>query len=276
MKNKKFTFILLVLVAMLAVTACGKKAEVKEEDKKEDVLVDEDVKDEVELTISAAASLTDVLEELKDTYTKDHPEIKINYSFGSSGALQAQIEEGAPVDLFFSAAEKQMDALEEKDLLLEGTRETLLINKVVLITPKDSQASLSSLEDLKNDDIKKIAIGDPSNVPVGQYSEEIFKNLNITDAVMPKAVLGTDVRTVLTWVENGEVDCGLVYKTDALTSDKVEILLEAPEGSHKKVTYPGAVVKDSKNQDQSKAFLEFLKSDQAAKAFEKYGFVMNK
>lgn len=228
----------------------------------------------VELLISAAASLTDVLNEIADVYKDIEPNTKLTYSFGSSGALQAQIEEGAPVDIFMSAAQKQMKALEDKGLILDGTNKTLLVNKVVLMTPANSNLEISSFDDLTKDEVKKIAIGDPSNVPVGQYSEEIFTNLNILDKVSPKTVLGNDVRTVLTWVESGEVDCGIVYATDAYTTDKVQIITEAPEGSHKEVSYPVAVVKTSKNSEAAKRFLDFLSTEKAINLFTKYGFTM--
>jgi molybdate transport system substrate-binding protein len=231
-------------------------------------------KEEVELLISAAASLTDVLEELKELYKTVEPETSLTFTLGSSGALQAQIEEGAPVDIFMSAAQKQMDALEEKDLLADDTRKTLLVNKVVLITPKDGELEFNSFEDIAKDEVNKVAIGDPANVPVGQYSEEIFNNLEIADKVNDKLVLGSDVRTVLTWVESGEVDCGLVYATDAMTSNQVNIITEAPERSHKEVSYPVAVIKDSKNVHRGQAFLDFLSTDDAVKLFEKYGFSM--
>lgn len=228
----------------------------------------------VELLISAAASLTDVLNEIADVYKDIEPNTKLTYSFGSSGALQAQIEEGAPVDIFMSAAQKQMKALEDKGLILDGTNKTLLVNKVVLMTPANSNLEISSFDDLTKDEVKKIAIGDPSNVPVGQYSEEIFTNLNILDKVSPKTVLGNDVRTVLTWVESGEVDCGIVYATDAYTTDKVQIITEAPEGSHKEVSYPVAVIKASKNSEAAKRFLDFLSTEKAINLFTKYGFTM--
>jgi molybdate transport system substrate-binding protein len=133
---------------------------------------------------------------------------------------------------------------------------------------------LSSFEDLTDENIERIAIGDPSNVPVGQYSEEIFSNLNIKDAIDSKLILANDVRTVLTWVESGEVDCGIVYATDAFTSEKVKIITEAPAGSHKEVTYPAAVVKSSQHADSAKAFIDFLSTDEAKNIFEKYGFVV--
>lgn len=231
--------------------------------------------EQVELLVSAAASMTDVLAELATMYELVEPNTKLIFTFGPSGGLQAQIEEGAPVDIFMSAAQKQMKALEEKDLLVKDTIKTLLVNKVVLITPQKDLIGITSFDDLTtNNRIQKIALGDPGNVPVGQYSEEIFTSLNFLDEIKAKAIYGTDVRTVLTWVENGEVDCGLVYATDAMGTDKVTIVSTAPEGSHKEVTYPVAVIKSSKNIDSSKAFLEFIQSSDAAKIFEKYGFSM--
>lgn len=271
MKLKKTLSLFLVLVlTMTLVVGCGnEKKEVEDSSK---TIGQESEGEDVELLVSAAASLTDVLNELGDIYMEENSNVDIKFSYGSSGALQAQIEEGAPVDVFFSAAQKQMDALEEGGHIVSDTRKTLLINKVVLIAPVDSQLEIKSFEDLLKDDIEKIAIGDPSNVPVGQYSEEMFTNLNILDDITPKAVYATDVRTVLTWVESGEVDCGLVYATDAYTTDKVKIIAESPEGSHKEVSYPIAAIKDSKNLDAAKAFIDFLSTEEVAETFKKYGF----
>lgn len=270
-------FLLVGVMAITSLVGCNSKTTnvpdvnepVVDADSNDDV-----PKEEVELLVSAAASLTDVLEDLKELYKTIEPETNLTFTLGSSGALQAQIEEGAPIDVFMSAAQKQMDALEEKDLLADGTRKSLLVNKVVLITPKDSDLDFATFEDMSKDYVNKIAIGDPANVPVGQYSEEIFNNLEITSKVNDKLILGSDVRTVLTWVESGEVDCGLVYATDAMSSDKVNIITEAPEGSHKEVSYPVAVIKDSKNVDRGQDFLDFLSTDDAIKLFEKYGFSM--
>jgi molybdate transport system substrate-binding protein len=274
--KKLLVFLLVSVMAVTSLVGCSSKTTDAPEVNEPVVEVGSDdvAKEEVGLLISAAASLTDVLEELKELYKTVEPETSLTFTLGSSGALQAQIEEGAPVDIFMSAAQKQMDALEEKDLLADGTRKTLLVNKVVLITPKDGELEFNSFEDIAKDEINKIAIGDPANVPVGQYSEEIFNNLEIADKVKDKLVLGSDVRTVLTWVESGEVDCGLVYATDAMTSDQVNIITEAPEGSHKEVSYPVAVIKDSKNVDRGQAFLDFLSTDDAINLFEKYGFSM--
>ncbi|NMA86219.1 MAG: molybdate ABC transporter substrate-binding protein [Tissierellia bacterium] len=271
MKKRSFLTLLLIgVLTLIFAVGCGKDN--KEVDKPDGDVGKEGEK--VELLVSAAASLKDVLEDIEKAYKTHEPNTKLIFTLGGSGALQTQIEEGAPVDLFISAAQKQMDALEEGSLILEDTRKTLLLNKVVLITPKDGDKGLNAFEDLLEADIEKIAIGDPASVPVGQYSEEIFNSLNLYDGIRDKLVLANDVRTVLAWVESGEVDCGVVYATDAFTSDKVKIITEAPEGSHKDVTYPAAVIKDSENIDSAKAFLDFLSTDEAKALFEKYGFNM--
>lgn len=228
----------------------------------------------VELTILAAASLTDVTKELAETYKKIAPNVTLTFSYGASGALQTQIEEGAPADIFISAATKQMDALEEGGLLLEHTKKELLYNEVVLIAPQDSTLKLTNFEDVGTDKVKIIALGDPESVPVGEYSEEIFTNLGILDTVKTKANYGSDVRQVLTWVEAGEVDCGVVYSTDVSVGEDIKIICEAPVGSHKDIIYPVAVIKTSINQEAAKAFVDFLSTPEAVASFKKYGFTM--
>ncbi len=228
----------------------------------------------VELTIAAAASLTDVMTEIAQSYKIKAPNVTLTVTYGASGALQTQIERGAPVDVFISAAQKQMDALADQTLLLDGSRINLLENKVVLIVPKDTALSLKSFEDLAKKDVKTVAIGDPASVPAGQYADELLTKLGIKDVVKAKANLGTDVRQVLTWVESGEVDAGIVYTTDAATSDKVAVVCEAPSGSVKKIVYPVAILKTSAYAEQAQHFIDFLKTDECIKLFEKYGFIM--
>ena len=226
----------------------------------------------IELHVSAAASLTNAMNDVAELYAKENPNVKIVFNFGSSGALQQAIENGGETDLFFSAAQKQMNALDEAGELAQGTRKDLLRNEVVLVVPNDSEKNISSFLDAATDEVKKIALGEPKGVPVGQYSEEIFSALKILDAVKAKAVYGSDVRQVLAWTESGEVDCGVVYATDAAISDKVKIVCAAPEGTHKPVVYPAAAIKSSKQPAAAKKFLEFTTTDAAKKVFERYGF----
>lgn len=253
-------FFALMAMASLLMTGCGGGE------------VEKKSAEPIELHVAAAASLTDAMKELAAIYEKDNPDVKFVFNFGSSGALQQAIENGGETDLFFSAAQKQMDALEKSGNLADDTRKNLLRNEVVLIVPKVDAKSVKNFEDLTGDNIQRVALGEPKGVPVGQYSEEILTNLNILDAVKAKAVYGSDVRQVLSWVETGDADCGIVYATDAAVSDKVNVVATAPENSHKPVIYPAAVIKDTKKLDAAKKFLDFTSTDAANKIFEKYGF----
>ena len=259
---KKF-FALMAMLCLL-MTGCGGDSSKSDGEKKS--------AEPTELHVAAAASLTDAMKELSAMYEKDNPDVKFVFNFGSSGALQQAIENGGETDLFFSAAQKQMDALEKSGNLADGTRKNLLRNEVVLIVPKVDAKPIKAFEDLTGDNIQRVALGEPKGVPVGQYSEEILTNLGILDAVKAKAVYGSDVRQVLSWVETGDADCGIVYATDAAVSDKVNVVATAPENSHKPVIYPAAVIKDTKKLDAAKKFLDFVSSDAAKKVFEKYGF----
>ncbi len=228
--------------------------------------------EKVELIVLAAASLTDVCGELEGKYEAANPNIDLVFSYAGSGALQTQIEEGAPADLFISAARKQMNALRDENLMQADTICDLLENKVVLIVPGTKDYGIGSFEDVKSDSVAMIGLGDIESVPAGQYAQTIFTNLGCWDEVRSKANFGTDVRTVLSWVEAGEVDCGVVYATDAYTSDQVKIVAEAPEGSCDPVIYPAGVVASSEHPEEATAFLNYLKGDEAMSAFESYGF----
>ncbi|MGA8766491.1 MAG: molybdate ABC transporter substrate-binding protein [Candidatus Acidiferrales bacterium] len=227
-----------------------------------------------DLTVSAAISLKDALDEAKQIYAAANPNVAIAANYGASGTLQLQIEQGAPVDVFLSAAPKQMDALDTKGLLLAGTRKNLLRNEVVLIVPKDDSAGISSFQDLTRADVKQIALGEPVTVPAGQYAKEVLTSLGIYDAVNSKAILAKDVRQVLTYVETGNVDAGIVYATDAMSSAKVKVVASAPAKSHSPVIYPAAVIKASKNPAAARAFLDFLAGPRGRAVFQKYGFTL--
>ena len=223
----------------------------------------------INLTVSAASSLTDAMTEIEELYQQQKPEVDLTYNFASSGSLEQQIQQGAPVDIFFSAASKQMNALQNKQLLLEGTRQDLLQNEVVLIIPADD-SSIESFADLIN--AENISIGEPEGVPAGKYAKEALTSLKLYSKVEPKTVLAKNVRQVLTYVETGNVDAGLVYATDVWQSDKVKVVAAAPETSHSPVVYPVAVIKDSQESQAAKDFVKFLASDKAGEVFERYGF----
>lgn len=230
----------------------------------------------VELNVAAAASLTDVLKTLDDIYMKKNPNIKIVANFASSGTLQKQIEQGAPADIFFSAGASQMNTLQKEALIVNETRQDLLNNKVVLVVPLNGTLSIFSFKDLTVPNVTKIAIGDPGSVPAGSYAMTAFDTLGITASVKSKLILCSDVRQVLTYVQNGDVDAGVVYSTDAATTDKVKVVANAPDSVNAQIVYPIAVVKASKNADAAKAYVAFLASSEAKAIFEQYGFVVVK
>lgn len=228
----------------------------------------------VSLTVSAAISLKDSLDAIGQKYEQSHPGVKIAFNYGGSGTLQHQIEQGAPVDIFFSAAEKQMDRLESEGLLEPGTRRNLVANTLVLITPSSSSA-IANFQDLAKPEIKIIALGEPATVPAGQYAREALEHLGLWNAVQKKIVYAKDVRAVLAYVETGNADAGLVYRTDAEISSRVRVAAAAPEDSHDPIVYPAAILKGSKDVSAAREFLEFLGNQQSREIFSKYGFTMS-
>jgi molybdate transport system substrate-binding protein len=223
------------------------------------------------LTLSVAASLQDSITEVEATYNRDH-EVEFRNNFGASGTLAREIEQGAPVDAFISAGVKPMDQLETEGLLVAGLRMDLLRNSLVLIAPNGS--SLKGFEGLTGDEIHTIALGDPASVPAGQYGKQTLESLHLYDGLKSKFVLGKDVRQVLTYVETGDADAGLVYATDAEISKHVQVVGSAPENSHDPIAYPIGVIKGSKNQSAVRDFIAFLKSPAARAIFERHGFRM--
>jgi len=226
----------------------------------------------VTLNVFAAASLTEALNEIAVLYKTAKPEVTLSFNFQSSGTLQTQIENGAEADLFLSAGQRQMNALAGV-FIDDSTRKDLLVNSVVLVVPNGSSKGISSFQDCLTAKVSLMALGN-SDVPVGQYAEEVFKFLNGWDVVSAKASLGANVKEVLSQVETGSVDCGVVYSTDAATSNGVTVVADAPAGSHQPVVYPAAVIKDSPNAEAAKAFLDYLSAPEAAAVFEKIGFTV--
>lgn len=225
----------------------------------------------VTLSISAAASLKDAMGDIQKEYAKSNPNVTLSINFGASGTLEQQIIQGAPCDIFISAATKQMDDLKSKGLLLDDTVSNFLGNELVLIVPS-GKTDVTSFNDLATDKVKHVAVGEPSSVPAGQYAGQVFDSMKITAKVKSKEVLGKDVKEVLSYVETGNADAGLVYATDAKTSSKVTVVATADESTHKPIVYPMAVIKASKNADAAKAFQTFLLGDTAKSIFQKYGF----
>jgi molybdate transport system substrate-binding protein len=237
------------------------------------------------LVVFAAASMTESMNAIAELYKKAAPEVEIVYNFDSSGTLKTQIQEGADCDIFISAGQKQMNQIdidaspsvntEHLDFVLPGTRFNIVTNKVVLITPKGANSGISDFNDAATDKVSLMALGN-SDVPVGQYSEEIYKKLGLWDKLNAekKISFASNVKEVLAQVASGAVDCGVVYSTDAATSDAVEVAASAPEGSHSPITYPAAILKRTKNAFEARAFVAFLKGPEATAVFEKIGFAI--
>lgn len=233
-----------------------------------------------DLYVFIAASLSNAMEEIQKDFNETYPDVEILYNADSSGTLQTQIEEGARCDIFFSAADKQMDALVDEDLAKKDTVEDILENKVVLIKPKDGETKVTGFENIT--DAANIALAGDS-VPVGQYSREIFDNLGITDEVNKMEINeGKNVSEVLAAVSEGSNEIGIVYATDAASvADKVDVIAEAPADELKTpVLYPVGLIEDKEASEDdtaaTEAFLEYIKSDDAMKVFEKYGFTAYK
>ena len=229
-----------------------------------------------EVNLAAAASLKNVYDDkLIPMFEQKYPGVKVTPTYASSGDLQTQIENGLETDVFMSAANKQMNALVEKGIIDNDTNLQFLENKVVLIVPADSNSNISSFEDLKNVD-GNIAIGDPESVPAGQYAKEVLNNTGIWDDVESKLSLGTDVTAVLNQVAQGSADCGIVYATDAKSTDDVKVVCEASEDAlDTPVIYPVAAVKDTNDTDATKAFMDFLQTKEAKDVFVEYGFTIH-
>ena len=228
--------------------------------------------DTTELILSAAASMQDVLKEIAQLYTTKHPQVKLTFNFGSSGSLQRQIEQGAPVDIFISAAPQQMDDLADKELLLNQTRQDLVKNQMVLVTPKDNRA-IDNFDDLAEKAIEQVALGEPNSVPAGKYAKEILTNLNLIEGIESKTVYGKDVRQVLNYVATGNIEAGIVYRTDITNTNKVKVVATAPEEIHSPAIYPIAVVKDSNHPEAAKQMLNFLFTPEAQAVFKRHGFM---
>lgn len=259
--NKKLTCLLLSIFLGIFLIGCGNK------------LNNSDTETTTtELTISAAASLKEAMADIETLFKEEMPSITLTFNFGSSGSLQRQIEQGAPSDVFISAGKSQMTVLDEKGLLLDGTNKDLVKNSLVLIGPSDT--TVTSLGDLKSDSVKQIAVGEPSSVPAGKYADEVLTNLGIKDEISSKLVFAKDVKEVLAWTTSGNAEAGFVYSSDAISSDSAKVIEEIPEDLHSPITYPVAVIKDTKNENEAKAFEDFLFTEDCQKIFKKYGYTI--
>lgn len=248
-------------MSMMILTSCSSDKEANNEEKPE-------------VTVLAAASLTDALDEIIAEFEKDS-DCKITPSYAGSGDLVQQIEGGAPCDIFISASKGNMDQLEEGGYIDTETRQDLLQNTLTLISTVEKK-DVVSMDSLTSADVGTIAVGEPETVPAGKYASQVFDNLKITDQLTDKIVYAKDVRAVLNYVETGDADCGFVYRTDALLMDEANgvIIGDVDESLHDAIVYPAAIMAEPPAGDHAAEFFEFMKSDFAKKVFEKYGFTV--
>ncbi|HEV2319995.1 MAG TPA: molybdate ABC transporter substrate-binding protein [Verrucomicrobiae bacterium] len=226
-----------------------------------------------DVTVFAAASLTDSLKQIAADYQKQTG-WAVTFNFEASSILARQIEEGAPADIFFSADEAQMDRLAKRGLIDPATRTDCLGNTLVVVAPEGSQLQIHSPADLASAGVKQIALADPEAVPAGVYAKEWLKKFGVWDAVEPKVVPAENVRAALEAVASGNVDAGIVYRTDAAISKSVRIVYEVPRGKGPDIRYPVALVKTSEHPVEAKRFLEYVDSNDAARVFERFGFAV--
>ena len=258
---KKVTWFLLVICTVSFIFyGCGTKSK-------------NNAEKEVSLTISAAASLKEVLNEVKADFEKENKNIKLNINFGASGDLRAQIEKNAPVDIFISADSKNFDKLVTANLADKDTRTQVTSNSLCLVFDKKNKDNIKDIKDITKDVVGKISIGTPETVPAGNYAKQSLEHYNIFKNVESKIVYGNNVKTVLSYVEKGNVDCGAVFLSDtkSMADNLTYILID--DSSHKPIEYIGGVISSSTKKEQSKKLLDYLTSKKGKDAFNKYGFL---
>ena len=229
-----------------------------------------------EILVSAAISLKNAFEEIGSLYEKQTG-ARVRFNLGASGLLQKQIETGAPVDVFASAGEKQMDELQTEGLIIPATRHNFAGNTLVLIVPARSGVPVRSFSDLARPEVGRVSIGSPKTVPAGQYAEETLRNLRLWDALQPRIVFAENVRQVLDYVMRGEVDAGIVYSSDmAGVQGKAKVAAQAPKGSHTPIQYPIAVVRQAGDENGARRFIELVLSRTGQTILGKHGFLGSK
>ena len=262
MKFKNIATILtLSLITSLGIVGCNSSDTKNKDSESQEAVV---------LNISAAVSLKEAMEKIEEEYKKVNENVTLVVNYGASGSLQQQIEQGAPCDVFISAGQKQMKALDEASLLLEGTYKDLLENDLVLIASKDSD--VSNLDDLITNKVKHIAVGEPSSVPAGKYADEVLVNLDLKDKIKDKLVFAKDVKEVLAWTQSGNAEVGFVYYSDTINTDNIKIVETTPSTSHSAIVYPIAVIKESKKPEAAKEFEDFLLSTDGQAILKDFGY----
>ncbi|HYS53840.1 MAG TPA: molybdate ABC transporter substrate-binding protein [Thermoanaerobaculia bacterium] len=225
------------------------------------------------LHVSAAASLTDALREIGGNYQKQTGDTVL-FNLGASSLLARQIMEGAPADVFISADELRMDQLQQRGFIVNRSRRSILSNTLVIVVPSDSPLKIKSAKDLADPAIRNVAVAEPQTVPAGIYAKEYLRKLRVWDRITYKIIPTDNVRSALAAVESGNVEAGIVYKTDALISPSVKVAFEVPVAEGPKISYPAAVVADSRDKAAAQRFLDYLQRPSARETFKKFGFLL--
>lgn len=250
---KKLISILLILTSLLLLAGCK-----------------EQPKEQITIRFAAAASLEKMFEQkLLPMYKQQHPQVKLEGTYAGSGKLQVQIEQGMQTDIFISASEKQLEALQAKGLV--QTSKPLLRNELVLVVPAKGENNLRTFNDFAK--AKQPAIGDYKTVPAGQYAKEALEKLGLWQTVADRVSLGSNVVEVLHWVAQGSADAGLVYATDAASNSQVKVVVPVPHDLLlRPIVYPLIILKTNEQKPQVQSFVEFLQSTQAQAVYQEYGF----
>lgn len=227
------------------------------------------------VSVFAAASLTDSLRELGAAYEKQTGD-KVIFNLGASSLLARQIELGAPADIFFSADEAKMDGLERSGLIVKETRKARLSNALVIVVARAQGAALTGPKDLATAKVTRLALAEPKTVPAGIYAKAYLQKQNLWASVESKVIPTESVRAALAAVEAGNAEAGIVYKTDAAISKKVKIAYEVLPSDSPVIAYPMALLRDAKEPEAARRFLKHLNSEEAARVFEKYGFIVRR
>lgn len=259
--------VLLVSIISVILLGCGTE---NNQDKEVDNARNDS--EQQKLMVSAAASLTDAMDEITEKYEAEHPGIDLEFNFAGSGKLAQQIQQGAPVDVFISANESWMDTLVHGEEIDKSERLDVTGNRLVMITQNDTDIHYESFDEIDGSELDQIAIGNLDSVPAGEYSKEVLDRLEKWDELENQFVYAKDVRQVLTYVESGNADIGFVYESDALSSDNVKIITYADPEAHDEIIYPGAILSGSEVQKEGKKFLEYLISEEGQEILEKHGF----
>ncbi|GAB1543005.1 molybdate ABC transporter substrate-binding protein [Scytonema sp. NUACC21] len=245
-----------IAILSLALFGCGKQEIVK-----------------IGLTVSAGQSLKPAMMEIQELYSQQKPFVTITYNFGSGGSLKKAIEQGKNVDIFLTGGADFLNDLQSQNFLLTNTYKKLLTNKIVLITQKKTRG-ISNFNNLSGKQVKTVALSDFKTGASGRYAREVLTSLKILDKVKPKLVFTKTSTEVPSLLEEGKVDAGIVYATDAIGENQIKIVAIAPENSHSPINYNVAVLKTSPHIPEAQEFIQFLQSEQASAVFVKYGFAI--